>query len=745
MRYFSSFLILVSGWFHPVLAQPIGTWQEHLPYNSAIAVSAGTNHLYTATPFACFSIALQGGTIGRLSRINGLAETGVQTIFCTPGEKLVIAYRNSNINVISGKQISTINSLQLKPVNADKTIYQVSGDDNQCLLSTGFGIVVLNLSKMEIGDTWVVGYGGAYTRVNAAAKSAGYYYAATQEGLKRAPATGINQADYRNWELLSGSNGLPAGPVQQVLVVNDTVYLQAATALYMLKNGQFTLIHSDDWQWNNLSFSSGRIIICQQRNNEAEILKLFTDGLVDERITDSRIRVPLGAAITGDVLWIADSSNGLLEKTSQGITPVIPNSPYSVATGDIIANNKEWWAATGEALSQFAELQWTIYNTNDHTLPAGFTHPGPLLMDRTGILWAGSFGAGLLKRESGQFSLSIDGLSGAVDDPTSFRVTGLAEDADRNLWISNHGAKNGLVMRYPNGDFRSFNIPFSYSGYTVSQIVIDDLNQEWILSPGGNGVFCFNHGASIDNTGDDQWRMYRAGKGNGNLPSNTVLSLVKDAFGFIWVGTDDGIGIIQCAEQVFSGQGCEAVLPVVQTDQFAGYLFKGEAVQAMAVDGANRKWVGTKNGVWLVSPGGEKTIYHFTSSNSPLLSNDVRKIVIDQSDGTVIFSTSSGICSYKGDATSGGEVNANVLVYPNPVPPGYNGQIAVRGLVDNAFVKIVELNGRLVYQGRALGGQFIWNGRDMYGKTISSGVYLVMASDDSRKEQVTAKIVFIQR
>ena len=142
---------------------------------------------------------------------------------------------------------------------------------------------------------------------------------------------------------------------------------------------------------------------------------------------------------------------------------------------------------------------------------------------------------------------------------------------------------------------------------------------------------------------------------------------------------------------------------------------------------------------------GDKTIYHFTTANSPLLHNDIRHIAIDASDGTVFFSTASGLCTFKGDATVGGTTNTNVLVYPNPVPPGYTGPVAIRGLVNNATVKITELNGRLVYEGRALGGQMVWNGLNIQGRTIATGVYLVFVSDESRREQLVTKIVFIQR
>jgi hypothetical protein len=187
------------------------------------------------------------------------------------------------------------------------------------------------------------------------------------------------------------------------------------------------------------------------------------------------------------------------------------------------------------------------------------------------------------------------------------------------------------------------------------------------------------------------------------------------------------------------------VLPVVQQGNFAGFLFRDEQVRTIAVDGANRKWVGTRNGVWLISPDGQAVIARFTESNSPLLSNEINRITVDPVTGEVFISTFNGICSFRGTATAGGGVTRDsVLVFPNPVPPGYSGTIAIRGLPEDAWVKITETDGRLVYQARALGGQAVWDGRNYQGQRASSGAYLVLVADRQNREHLVAKIFFIR-
>ena len=286
-------------------------------------------------------------------------------------------------------------------------------------------------------------------------------------------------------------------------------------------------------------------------------------------------------------------------------------------------------------------------------------------------------------------------------------------------------------------------MPFFITENALAQILVDDYNQKWIIAPKGNGLLCYNHGSSIDNIGDDRWKFFRYGTNNGNLPDNDVYCLTKDKDGFIWIGTARGIAIVQCAQEIFS-TGCNAILPIVQNGNFNGYLFGNEQVKTIVTDGANRKWVGTKNGVWLISADGEKVLYHFTENNSPLLSNDIKRITIDPQTGEVFIATFKGLCSFRSTATAGGEKNENVLVFPNPVPPGYNGTIAIKGLVNNAVVKITELNGRLVYQTKALGGQAVWNGRNYKGIKVSSGAYLVLVTDDTNKEKLVTKIFIVK-
>ncbi|NCX95688.1 MAG: T9SS C-terminal target domain-containing protein, partial [Chitinophagia bacterium] len=250
---------------------------------------------------------------------------------------------------------------------------------------------------------------------------------------------------------------------------------------------------------------------------------------------------------------------------------------------------------------------------------------------------------------------------------------------------------------------------------------------------------------TLANAADDATWLLSTGSGSGNLPSTTVNSLAIDKNDNLWIGTADGIAILYNASSAIRLKS-DAETPVVQYDQYAGYLFKGEIVRAIAVDGANRKWIGTDNGVWLLSPDAVNSsiLLRFTTQNSPLPDNRIRKITIDNVTGIVYIGTENGVVAYRGTATEGGKTNGDVKSFPNPVPPGYQGTIAIKGLATNADVRITDMSGQLIYRTTALGGQAIWNGKDYTGRRPASGVYLIFATNTDGSQTYSGKMVFME-
>lgn len=740
---------------------PIGQWREHLPYQGVVDVTSSQNRIYAATPFSFFSIDIATKEITRYSKVSGLSETGVSTIKFDPvSKKLYIAYNNSNIDVMDEKGIHNIPDFKRENIAGDKNIYHLFPDNNRVYLSTGIGIIVLDAEKYEIHDSWFIGNNGGYVKVNAFVKNNNFFYAATEEGLKKIATTNSNPADFTNWQTVSGSGGLPLSPARGVASLGGKTIVLQNDSLFVENAGTWSPFFQNGWPVLSINVSENKLFVNQRQNNgSAQIVVLDANGAVLQVMQNAGlISFPKNAISVQNEIWIADLFGGLSHWQGSNFELYKLNSPVDVALGGMTVYNNQLYATAGAVndswnyqynrggIFKFSSGSWTIYNQYySSRLDTLMDFISVAVDPRDESLWAGSFGGGLLH-------LKIDNtldifkqnspIGSTVGDPTSYRVAGLAFDYEQNLWISNFGSPQQLHVLKNDGSWQSFTAPFFINQNAVAQIVIDDANFKWIQSPLGNGLLVFDHNNTIDNPADDRWRMLRQGAGNGNLPSNYVMSLAKDKSGFIWVGTDNGIAVLQCPQDVFNN-GCEAIWPVIKEGSFANYLFKGQEVRGIAVDGADRKWIATSSGAWLVSPDGDQVIEHFTETNSALLSNDIRSVTINGLTGEVFFATSKGISSFRGAATEAAETKRKVLVFPNPVAPDYNGSIGIRGLPENSIVKITETNGRLVFQGRSLGGQVTWNGYDYKGEKVSSGVYLVIAVDNLREEKVVGKIVFI--
>ncbi|MBC7851257.1 MAG: T9SS type A sorting domain-containing protein [Chitinophagaceae bacterium] len=742
----------------------VGGWREHLPYSNAIQVVISPTKIWCATRYSVFSLDKTDNEITRWSKVNGLTETGVNAIaWDETTSSLVIAYSNSGIDILNSTGVRAISALKNATQPGNKIINQIYIVAGRAYLSTGLGIVVVDVASKEVKETYVIGSVGSRTRVNAVTTDAQFIYAATEEGLKKAALNGPNLSDYRNWTLITEAEGIPAGNVANVLnngsvivaLKNDTLFAQAGNA--------WSLFYRDGFAITHIQTANNKILLSESQNNSARVVILTAGAQIENILQHAAfIKQPRLNSAEENVYWIADESAGLSKFENNNFQSYLPNSPTSVATGEMVFRDGALWVAAGtvtdtwqptknkNGLFKFENDLWT--NFNAATIPAFDSLPDiiTVAIDRSDkTVWGGSFGGGLVNLNNEGKTIVYKQTSPLLPPffaTGEYRIGGLAFDSEENLWISNYSSARELHRRKKDGDWNSFDVPFPIADNAVGKIVIDELDQKWIVAPNGQGLIVFNHGATIENPGDDRWKWYLKGIGNGNLPDNNVLSIAKDKNNFIWVGTSKGIGIIQCPQEIFSTRGCEAILPVVQQDNFAGYLFSSEKVQCIAVDGADRKWIGTKNGVWLISSDAEKTISRFTVDNSPLPDNDVRQIAINGINGEVFLSTMKGIVSYRGTATEANENNSpGVLVFPNPVPPGYNGTIAIRGVPANSIVKITELDGRLVYQTKAQGGQATWNGKNYKGQTIATGIYLLLISDETKQEKMVGKIVFIGR
>ncbi|TDW99474.1 type IX secretion system anionic LPS delivery protein PorZ [Dinghuibacter silviterrae] len=730
----AAFLCLV---FLPVfgLAQlpPIGAWREHLSYHHARAIAGSPNDFFVATPSSVFNVSGEDNAITRYSTINGLHSIGISAIGSGQGV-LVIGYNNSDVDILSGASITEVPDLEISPVSGDKTIHGVFVAGDNAYLSTGLGIVVVGIDEAQVQATYVIGPGGSQVPVFGVASDSLYWYAATGSGLRKALRTTPNLEDFNNWQQPTGDANMDVLSCQAVVSGNGKVYVLRGDSLFVSIGGSWSTGYNDGWNISGIQVAGDSLVISEQdpTGTTGRILWWSDAGGVTKTLTVPGLLVDPRAVLQGDAgLWIADAQRGLQEWNGTTLVPLVPNSPDGPLDGQMVDAGSGLWVAGGGTSSDtsgfyhFADNIWTDYNSITQPLLTGVRNVGTIAVDPRGdTVFAGASTGGLIR------------VSGNALRAGGAPVTGLTFDLQGNLWVVNGGALQPLTEYRPDGSAASFNLPVVIPGNQLGQVIADDYGYLWIKAPPGNGALCFNPATQ-------QWKPYLTGSGQGNLPDATVNSIITDKQGLVWIGTNNGIGVVECGASIFSG-GCDVTLPVVQQDAFAGYLFQGQEVLCMAVDGADRKWVGTPSGAWLISEDGEQVIATYNTANSPLFNDTVNAIGIDGKTGEVFFSTPAGMCSFRGSATDASQTQGSLLVFPNPVPPGYTGTIAIRGVPDGAVVKIAELSGRLVYQTVALGGQAVWNGNDHNGQRVATGVYLVLIASRQDQERVAAKIAIIR-
>lgn len=773
------FLLLLIKTYSFAQTVGIGEWRDHLPYQSTISVTDGENKIYCATPYSLFYLNQSDNSINRITTISGLSDIGIVKIgYNKAYSTLLIAYSNTNIDLIKGDEIinmsDIINSSAITP--EEKAIYNLMFIDNLAYLSCGFGIVVLDIKKEEIVDTYYIGPNGSHLKVFDLTHNDTSFLAATESGLYFADVDNPNLAYFGSWSK-DQSLPFPDETYSHIVTNSDKIYISKDSEIY----GKDTVLFYENSQWNyGSNIKNGVVENLRTFNDQLYIVYIsYIDIFDKDNVLLSNIwkyneqANPASRDVVIDEnnqLWIADYKNGLVRQNSEyNYTFIYPNGPL---TADVYAMSAEgntlWTVAGGMDLSwnnlfkrvsasSFADEDWnTLYDMSSPSLENArdlvCVAVNPTNHNQ---VFAGSWTIGMLEFENMQFDTLYTPENSGLDYKNNqgnniCKVGGLTFDKSGNLWAISSHANNLLSVRIPDGsplgEWHSFYLGSFSSTQDAGELVIDNYNQKWIRIRAEHSLIVFNDNNTITNPSDDEVKVLTSAAGNGNIPGNKVFSLEVDNDGEVWIGTDEGVAVFYSPENVFSSYNYDAqriLIPRNDGTGLADILLEFETVTAIAVDGANNKWIGTdRSGVFLLSPDGQEEIHHFTQQNSPLLSNNITSIAI-KNDGEVFFGTANGVISYRGSATPGTETNSDVYAYPNPVKPGYNGPIAITGLVANASFKVTDISGNLIYSGIAEGGQAIWNGNNFEGRRAQSGVYLVFVTNDDGSEKVVTKILFI--
>jgi len=746
----------------------IGQWTEHLPYNGGHTVTQSPTRIYYGTEFAIMAISkADSSDVEFFSKVDGLSDVGPSWIkFHQAANTLIVGYTNGNIDLIDKHGVSNINAIfRNTSIQGDKRINSIYTDDGPLVfLSMPFGLLLLDIETGLFESTVFT-----HSPVRGFTRFEGRYYMATDNGLYVFdPTPGNIVEDFSRWTRVT-IPGLPSNySCQAVAVFKGILYAGINGDLYRNDQGDLMLWYSRDGFSIDFISPEGQLLMagfsCDAGCNGKVFFftdggfwhenGIFCTGRPSYAIQDEQGRV-----------WYADRFSQFRLAQNQFVPCDILtyDTPFGSAVSEMEVKDGILYVATGgvsesygylsnrDGFYTFDRANWEIYNEfNTPEIAATgllnffriLPHPS---QDK---LYVGSFWGGILEYDGKNYTVydkTNSSLGGAVGDPDRTRISGMAFDDLENLWVTNYLAERPLSVLKPDGTWKSFDFPCS-SITQASQVVIDHRGYKWVMLYSNTaGIVVYDDRGTPDNEADD--RCVQLTSSNSALPVNNTRCLAVDLDGNIWVGTTEGPVVFNANGDIFSGHRGSRV--TVEQEGQLHYLFGEETIYSMAVDGANRKWFGTQNGVFVQSPGGDLPVATFTTTNSPLPSNRIIDLAIDQHNGVVYIATENGIMSLRTDAIAGGDVHdSEVYAFPNPVRPEYEGPIAIRGLVRDAVVKITDVRGQILYETRALGGQAIWDGRDLNGQPAETGVYLVFstgAGDGFRKPDALVTKILVVR
>ena len=747
-----------------------GDWRIYAAYHDAQKVVSLHNRVYVLSDGGLYSYDPEDTSVETYTKANSLNDHGIYDMKpCEATGELVIVYTNGNIDLLNAKgETFSMPDLKIKLLS-DKTINNVCIEGTTLYISTNSGVVLVNLKNRTFGNFYSFSH-----KINDVVLDANNMYAATADGVYVGKLSD-NLLDGKNWKLLN------LVVVQDFVTFNGSIYAATSNALLKVTNNSdfstTTVVNakpSECYVCNGQFFYrvNGSLYSIDSNGN--------TQNFGEQNIND--------LSYSQSTYWAACGEKGLMGYTLSGnsltlkTSSVIPNSPLRNYAYQMKMIDNKRLLMTGGAFN-YPEVHYkgTVMKYEGNTW-SYFDEAGPkealgnddwyinvtdIVQDRNDSShhFVSAACSGLFEFKGGKLTKNytytnspLTSILPAGRRPGYYvRITGLSFDSQNNLWMCNNECDTIVRILRANGSWTSYYMSEVTKYPTFDHIVFDKRGWAWINSRRSTSSG-HEAGVIIVNTNNNPGTpsgfshkfitTFRNQDGTAYTP--TLFScMTEDVDGYMWIGCNSGLFVSYTPANVFNSDFYFTQVKVPRNDgsNLADYLLSEVPIKCITIDGGNRKWIGTSgSGVFLVSADGLETIEHFTKENSPLISDDIYDIKINGDTGEVFITTNAGLVSYYGDATdpAASLEKDNVLVYPNPVRPDYTGNISVTGLAYDTNVKIVNAAGKLVNEGRSVGGEYTWNGRLASGKRCASGIYYVLAADSEGKKGVVAKFLMVR-
>lgn len=752
--FFISLLFLVT---FSISAQAPYTWKDWYAYNSVSTIEQIDGSIVALTSNGLFLYNTATGSTTKITKIQGLSGVGLTTMkYNASHKKLIVGYDDGCIDILQFPtlQITNIPTISKRAIYGSKAIRDIQFSNDTVFVATDFGLVSLHIQTHEFIHTAVLGSQGESVSIQNITIDTTHaiLYAATQKGIYQ---IGLNQnlSDGSLWKQLPNSIHQSTA-ITHVCYFNNSLYYSVAHKDWNIRDTVYCLQNSVSTLFDTLSYLEKIKITNEQftlvgrsgihmYTNELEKRNQIKPPSIDFQSNFADI------CINNSEYWIGDNAKGIYSASS--FEPTYPQGPYSNLTSEVFFRNSVLYVVSGAAgvyqLGQFnmysggfwyGHVNWGVRNS---------ICVYPVAESKT--YYYGTYGWGLVQgtvawKHDTIYNKYNSTIQNTYDDDSPYEIiTDIGADTRKNIWCVNRFAENPLVVKTTTNTWNKFNFnevneKNIYKNF--ERLLIDKNNTIWLA--GETKLIAFNANNTIDNPDDDTYAYIQLSDDEGNIADKTTcVSLDYDDA--LWVGTTQGIARLTTPYDVFKGRKSLSRIKI-EIDGEVGYLLSSERITCIAVDGANRKWIGTQNsGIFLISPDGTKQIENYTTQQSPLPSNTIQSIAINNTTGEVFIATDKGLVSIMSDATRGEETMEDIKIFPNPVREYYTGNIYIQGTTPNAIIKITDMSGDLVFQTIANGGTGVWNGTNLLGNRVATGVYLVYISNDDGSQTRVSKLMVI--
>ncbi|GEM_PF-5065344 len=733
----------------------VGQWREHFSYNSAIRVIDAGSDIYVLTEGGVFSYNQDYSEVAKLGKINGLSGADVSAIdYDIDRLLLFVGHKSGIVDIVDDGRVSVVKDLYNDNSFVNKQINNVFCKDGLLYLSASFGVAVFDIDKREFRDIYRLYNGASLMNITDCDIAGDNIFVASENSLLVADINSSNLNDYNSWRQVNIGINLTDIKIESL---GDNLYISglggSMNYLYLLSGGVVNQILSDDKTINEIAgFDDGIAVVYDNK------IKKVVNTISSDLYTNDTLNMR-NVLYKSNYMYVADGRHSLLKISGTDINTIKPEGPaLNKQNKTFVHDNKLYFTATTTFNPYYPVTDRGLFSVFDSERGGwvnrfsksfeGYTAIGGTDKS-TKVLYMGTDRKGLVKYVDGtydrHFTPDNSALQNDISTGTKCRVDDIAVDDKANVWVITSLAANPLTYIDNEGNSISYDIKKYFTTEKAVKVLLSEsTGYLWIIFENSYKAFVVDNNKTPLDVSDDRYRAVTFYDNNGSVMSNWIRDIEEDKDGKLWIGTRDGVVILNSQKSAFDGQ-LVVNIPLVSLSKGAFRLLHNVDVNEIIVDGANRKWVSTDDyGIYLISESGNEYVTHFLESNSPLPSNDVFDISLHPQTGELFMITDKGTVSYKGNAISGKGSFDNLFVYPNPVRPEYSGVITINGLIENSLVKITDSAGKLVYESESLGGRLVWNGKNSNGDYVSSGVYLIFCSANQGQDSKVIKLLVVR-